>query len=101
MLPSRPPAPVGAIQSSKHPQPKSETLSELTRLQLGVLPLLNHLTVERASMKRLRPAILSMWTCPPMRICLAAILNLCVVLMHVLLLFGDRGMCHRLVQNGK
>ena len=77
--PLRPPAPVGVIQSSKRPQPKGELLLELARLQLRVLPILNHLTVEEASMKRLQPVTLSMWTFPPMRICLAAI-NLYVVL---------------------
>ena len=83
MLPSRPPVPAGANQSSKHPQQKSEPLSGITRRQLGALPLLNHLTVVQASMKRLRPAIQLMWTCPPMRMCLAAASNLCVVPVHL------------------
>jgi hypothetical protein len=85
--PLRPPAPVGVIQSSKRPQPKGELLLELARLlQLRVLPILNHLTVEGASMKRLQPVILSMWTCPLMRICLAAI-NLYVALIRLRTLY--------------
>lgn len=37
-------------------------------------------------MKRLQAAIRSMWTCPPMKMCLAAALNLCVVPVHMHLL---------------
>jgi hypothetical protein len=97
---SRPPARVDVIQYLKRLRPKGEPLSEANPLQLGVLPLLNRLTVEGASMKRHQPVILSMWTFPPMRICQAAILNLCVVLLYALF-DGHSNMCYRLDQNGR